>query len=166
MPSPGGVGILENPSFCDPIRYLYFCCNFGPCPERLLFYLSSVLQIFDRDLLSPGYTADGWTAFWIYCDRTLLLLTLGVVTYLIIIIIINQQQYSSPTILHHSNLKPAPSPPSQQPLLLLPRKTLPTSAGAGEDKQRQPPRGSYIYDQKSAFQMTRNALSPEPGGLT
>ena len=89
MPSPGGVGILENPSFCDPIRYLYFCCNFGPCPERLLFYISSVLQIFDRDLLSPGYTADGWTAFWIYCDRTLLLLTLGVVTYLIIDVLRN-----------------------------------------------------------------------------
>ena len=56
-------------------------------PELLLFYLSSVLQIFDRGLLSPGYTADGWTAFWIYCDRTLLLLTLGVVTYLIFVVI-------------------------------------------------------------------------------
>ena len=60
-------------------------------------------------LLSPGYTADGWTAFWIYCDRTLLLLTLGVVTYLIFVVICLLALASLRTSPDDSMLKQHPS---------------------------------------------------------
>ena len=59
-------------------------CIFGVlCRRAAALLLSSVLQIFDRDCFLRAIRLTAFLLSGIYCDRNLLLLTLGVVTYLI-----------------------------------------------------------------------------------